>query len=119
MFQYDDSCMALLMDGSAALGLDLSFATQVSLMELIMERMKALQEVNKEVRCSRDEDGDARHIDKLLWPSQRSNMGVPSLQNFSILGNKSCKTLPEKVLIFSQFLVHIHFIQQQVAVISL
>ena len=119
MFQYDDSCMALLMDGSSALCLDLSFVNHVSLMELIVDRMKALQEVNKEVCCSRDEDSDAKHIAKLLWPSQRSDIGVPSLQNFSILGNKSCKTLPEKVLIFSQFLVHIHFIQQQVAVISL
>ncbi|XWS74545.1 hypothetical protein CRYUN_Cryun01aG0007200 [Craigia yunnanensis] len=29
IFQYDDSCMALMMDGSAALGLDLSFLTPI------------------------------------------------------------------------------------------
>ena len=84
-----------------------------------MERLKALQEVNKEIHCSRDEDSDAKHIDKLLWPSQRRDMGVPLLQNCSILGNKSYKTLPEKVIIFSQFLEHIHVIEQQVPVFFL
>lgn len=38
MFQYDASCMVLLMDGSAALGLDLSFVTHVFLMEPIWDR---------------------------------------------------------------------------------
>ncbi|KAI3968270.1 hypothetical protein MKX01_018573 [Papaver californicum] len=37
MFQHDDSCMVLLMDGSAALGLDLSFVTHVFLMEPIWD----------------------------------------------------------------------------------
>lgn len=37
-FQHDSSCMALLMDGSAALGLDLSFVTHVFLMEPIWDR---------------------------------------------------------------------------------
>lgn len=38
MFQNDASCMALLMDGSAALGLDLSFVTHVFLMEPIWDK---------------------------------------------------------------------------------
>lgn len=37
-FQHDQNCMALLMDGSAALGLDLSFVTHVYLMEPIWDR---------------------------------------------------------------------------------
>ncbi|KZV18912.1 F-box protein [Dorcoceras hygrometricum] len=37
-FQHDANCMALLMDGSAALGLDLSFVTHVYLMEPIWDR---------------------------------------------------------------------------------
>lgn len=37
-FQHDPTCMALLMDGSAALGLDLSFVTHVYLMEPIWDR---------------------------------------------------------------------------------
>lgn len=38
MFQNDADCMALLMDGSAALGLDLSFVTHVFLMEPIWDK---------------------------------------------------------------------------------
>ena len=38
VFQNDENCLALLMDGSAALGLDLSFATHVFLMEPIWDR---------------------------------------------------------------------------------
>jgi hypothetical protein len=37
-FQDDPTCMALVMDGTAALGLDLSFVTYVSLMEPIWDR---------------------------------------------------------------------------------
>lgn len=37
-FQLDPNCMVLLMDGSAALGLDLSFVTNVFLMEPIWDR---------------------------------------------------------------------------------
>ena len=37
MFRYDDCCMALLMDGSAALGLDLSFVAHVFSMEPIWD----------------------------------------------------------------------------------
>ncbi|KAK6228659.1 hypothetical protein SCA6_000999 [Theobroma cacao] len=88
-------------------------STTSSKVAYLVERLKALQEVNKEIRCSMDEDNDAKHIDKLLWPSQRSNMGVPLLQNCSRHGKESYKTLPQKVLIFSQFLEHIHVIEQQ------
>jgi hypothetical protein len=37
-FQEDPTCMALVMDGTAALGLDLSFVTHVFLMEPIWDR---------------------------------------------------------------------------------
>lgn len=37
-FQYDPTCTALLMDGSAALGLDLSFVSHVFLMEPIWDK---------------------------------------------------------------------------------
>jgi hypothetical protein len=37
-FQEDPTCMALVMDGTAALGLDLSFVTRVFLMEPIWDR---------------------------------------------------------------------------------
>ncbi|OMO99052.1 SNF2-related protein [Corchorus capsularis] len=88
-------------------------STSSSKVAYLVERLKALQEVNKEIHCSMGEDNDAKHTDKLLWPSHKSNMSVPLLQNFSRQGNESYKRLPEKVLIFSQFLEHIHVIEQQ------
>ncbi|KAE8669883.1 F-box protein [Hibiscus syriacus] len=88
-------------------------STSSSKVAYLVERLKALQEVNKEVNSSVDEDDEGKNIDKLLWPSQRIAMDVPLLLNFSRPGNESYKMLPEKVLIFSQFLEHIHVIEQQ------
>eukprot|EP01018_Ginkgo_biloba_P039006 Gb_11879 [translate_table: standard] len=46
-FQHDTDCMALLMDGSAALGLDLSFVTHVFLMEPIWDRSMEEQVISR------------------------------------------------------------------------
>ncbi|XP_073064927.1 F-box protein At3g54460-like [Primulina eburnea] len=46
-FQHDANCMALLMDGSAALGLDLSFVTHVYLMEPIWDRSMEEQVISR------------------------------------------------------------------------
>ncbi|XP_028770015.1 F-box protein At3g54460 [Neltuma alba] len=46
-FQHDPSCMALVMDGSAALGLDLSFVTHVFLMEPIWDRSMEEQVISR------------------------------------------------------------------------
>lgn len=46
-FQNDRDCMVLLMDGSAALGLDLSFVTHVYLMEPIWDRSMEEQVVSR------------------------------------------------------------------------
>ncbi|KAM7268604.1 hypothetical protein ACFE04_010770 [Oxalis oulophora] len=46
-FQYDDSCLALLMDGSAALGLDLSFVNHVFLMEPLWDRSMEEQVISR------------------------------------------------------------------------
>ncbi|KAL6124912.1 hypothetical protein ACLB2K_077420 [Fragaria x ananassa] len=46
-FQNDASCIALLMDGSAALGLDLSFVTHVFLMEPIWDRSMEEQVISR------------------------------------------------------------------------
>lgn len=47
VFQHDVNCMALLMDGSAALGLDLSFVTHVFLMEPIWDRSMEEQVISR------------------------------------------------------------------------
>ncbi|KAL9677507.1 hypothetical protein QQ045_005739 [Rhodiola kirilowii] len=46
-FQHDNSCMTLLMDGTAALGLDLSFVTHVFLMEPIWDRSMEEQVISR------------------------------------------------------------------------
>ncbi|CAN8254579.1 unnamed protein product [Cochlearia groenlandica] len=47
MFQDDANCMALVMDGSAALGLDLSFVTHVFLMEPIWDKSMEEQVISR------------------------------------------------------------------------
>ncbi|XP_020087288.1 F-box protein At3g54460 isoform X1 [Ananas comosus] len=46
-FQQDPNCLALVMDGSAALGLDLSFVTHVFLMEPIWDRSMEEQVISR------------------------------------------------------------------------
>lgn len=46
-FQEDPTCMALVMDGTAALGLDLSFVTHVFLMEPIWDRSMEEQVISR------------------------------------------------------------------------
>ncbi|KAG9138260.1 hypothetical protein Leryth_001471 [Lithospermum erythrorhizon] len=46
-FQHDRHCMALVMDGSAALGLDLSFVTHVYLMEPIWDKSMEEQVISR------------------------------------------------------------------------
>ncbi|XP_063941100.1 F-box protein At3g54460 isoform X2 [Daucus carota subsp. sativus] len=46
-FQHDPDCIALLMDGSAALGLDLSFVTHVFLMEPIWDKSMEEQVISR------------------------------------------------------------------------
>ncbi|KAH9623700.1 hypothetical protein KSS87_016982 [Heliosperma pusillum] len=47
VFQHDPSCMVLVMDGTAALGLDLSFVTYVFLMEPIWDRSMEEQVISR------------------------------------------------------------------------
>lgn len=46
-FQHDTNCLALVMDGSAALGLDLSFVTHVFLMEPIWDKSMEEQVISR------------------------------------------------------------------------
>lgn len=46
-FQHDEECMALLMDGTGALGLDLSFVTRVFLMEPIWDKSMEEQVISR------------------------------------------------------------------------
>lgn len=69
-----------------------------------MEKLKDLQEANKnKEKYNNEGDHDAKEIDELSFPFRRSKAFTRSI-NGSV----------EKVLIFSQFLEHIHVIEQQV-----
>ncbi|KAL6981082.1 hypothetical protein U1Q18_022713 [Sarracenia purpurea var. burkii] len=92
-------------------------STSSSKVAYLVRRLKELQEVNRMIGFSIDEGNGMNHLDKLLVPSQKSDSGALLPQRaLSRQSNESCETLLEKVLIFSQFLEHIHVIEQQLTV---
>ncbi|KAA8537325.1 hypothetical protein F0562_026988 [Nyssa sinensis] len=89
-------------------------STTSSKVTYLAQRLKELQEANQMIGYSVVESNDAIHIDNLLLRSQKSHFNTflheaacprPS--------NESFKIPLQKVLIFSQFLEHIHVIEQQ------
>nr|KYP44147.1 F-box protein At3g54460 family [Cajanus cajan] len=78
MFQHDSSCMALVMDGSAALGLDLSFVTHVFLMEPIWDRSMEEQVISRAHRM-----GASRpiHVETLAMRGTIEEQMLDFLQN--------------------------------------
>ncbi|KAF8369646.1 hypothetical protein HHK36_019629 [Tetracentron sinense] len=89
-------------------------STSSSKVTYLVERIKALQEANKKTGYSLDEDNEAKQFDGLLLPSQKRHWNVLLHQEaYSKPNDESYKIPPEKVLIFSQFLEHIHVIEQQ------
>ncbi|KAL2337165.1 hypothetical protein Fmac_011611 [Flemingia macrophylla] len=78
MFQHDSSCMALVMDGSAALGLDLSFVTHVFLMEPIWDRSMEEQVISRAHRM-----GASRpiHVETLAMRGTIEEQMLNFLQN--------------------------------------
>ncbi|KAL2234116.1 UNVERIFIED_CONTAM: F-box protein [Sesamum indicum] len=77
-FQHDANCMALLMDGSAALGLDLSFVTRVYLMEPIWDRSMEEQVISRAHRM-----GAARpiHVETLAMTGTIEEQMLKFLQD--------------------------------------
>ncbi|KAK4483556.1 hypothetical protein RD792_010755 [Penstemon davidsonii] len=83
-FQHDSDCMALLMDGSAALGLDLSFVNHVYLMEPIWDRSMEEQVISRAHRM-----GAVRpiHVETLAMN------GTIEEQMMKFLQDDGCRTL--------------------------
>ncbi|XP_021859343.2 F-box protein At3g54460 [Spinacia oleracea] len=77
-FQDDPSCMVLVMDGSAALGLDLSFVTHVFLMEPIWDRSLEEQVISRAHRM-----GAVRpiHVETLAMRGTIEEQMLEFLQN--------------------------------------
>lgn len=94
-------------------------STSSSKVAYLVKKLKALQEANRESGYSIDGDSDAKYIEEQLCPSQMSNSSALLQQDCSRQGSESHKKAQEKVIIFSQFLEHIHVIEQQVAVVCI
>ncbi|KAK9283613.1 hypothetical protein L1049_011863 [Liquidambar formosana] len=91
-------------------------STSSSKVTYLVQRLKTLQEANRKIGYSLDEGNDAKNIDEPLCISGKCDSNLFSQQDCSRPSNGSYKLLPEKVLIFSQFLEHIHVIEQQLTV---
>lgn len=90
-------------------------STSSSKVSYLVQKLKALQEANREDSHHKEDDSDAKHIDELLFHSQmRNSEGLVQEVDRSTLSSKICEISMEKVLVFSQFLEHIHVIEQQV-----
>lgn len=77
-----------------------------------------MQEANWEICYAFNEDSSVKHIEELPFIPQWSNTNTFLKQDLYRQNLESNKALPDKVIIFSQFLEHIHVIEQQVAVFS-
>ncbi|XAR63528.1 hypothetical protein NMG60_11023491 [Bertholletia excelsa] len=89
-------------------------STSSSKVAYLVKCLKELQETNRRNGFCVDDRYNAGHFDKLRFSSQKCDFGTVLHQVALYSGrNESCKTPPEKVLIFSQFLEHIHVIEQQ------
>ncbi|KAF3434278.1 hypothetical protein FNV43_RR25381 [Rhamnella rubrinervis] len=92
-------------------------STLSSKVSYLVQKLKALQEANREDSHHKEDDSDAKHIDELLFHSQMRNAeGLIQEVDRSTLSSKTREISMEKVLIFSQFLEHIHVIEQQLTV---
>lgn len=86
-------------------------STSSSKVSYLIQRLKALQETNKEMSLCTDNINDETHPENSFPLNVRD--AKSSIQKFSTSGTKT-NSVSEKVLIFSQFLEHIHVIEQQV-----
>ncbi|XLR07994.1 hypothetical protein HN51_062971 [Arachis hypogaea] len=94
-FQHDSSCMKLVTDGSAALGLDLSFITHVFLMESIWDRSMEEQVISRAHRM-----GASRpiHVETLAMHGtiEEQNMMLINVEDFLVKmfpNLRSCRVL--------------------------
>lgn len=83
-------------------------STSSSKVAYLVQSLKALLEGNREVSHYTGEGKNAKCMDQLLSSSQMTD---------GKMSTDTQKISPEKVLIFSQFLEHIHVIEQQVVVV--
>ncbi|KAK9125078.1 hypothetical protein Scep_013924 [Stephania cephalantha] len=89
-------------------------STSSSKVAYLVERLKTLQEANIKLGYAPDENGDAQCSSNDLLSSKKYPWKrLVQHETFSGRNSEPYKLLPEKVIIFSQFLEHIHVIEQQ------
>uniref|UniRef100_A0A2N9HE55 F-box domain-containing protein n=1 Tax=Fagus sylvatica TaxID=28930 RepID=A0A2N9HE55_FAGSY len=91
-------------------------STSSSKVTYLVQRLKALLEANREIGHYMGEGKTAKCMDELVCPSQMSDARVLSLDDCSRASSETQRFSAEKVLIFSQFLEHIHVIEQQLTI---
>lgn len=92
-------------------------STSSSKVAYLVDRLKEIQEANRMIITSNE--------DKIVETASVSHVhaGINNFSTFSsqqyLVGpsNNFCNKIPQKVIIFSQFLEHIHVIEQQVMVV--
>ncbi|TKY49703.1 F-box protein [Spatholobus suberectus] len=88
-------------------------STSSSKVSYLVQRLKALQGTNEETSFNTDNSNDEMHIENSFYLHRRDDKS--SIQKYSMSSTKT-NLNPEKVLIFSQFLEHIHVIEQQLTI---
>nr|GMC82284.1 F-box protein At3g54460 isoform X1 [Ipomoea batatas] len=86
-------------------------STSSSKVTYLVHRLREIQEANR-LLVQTIEDEGANSVNDIRLPFLRSNISM------TLHGPESdiCQVLPEKVIIFSQFLEHIHVIEQQLTI---
>ena len=94
-------------------------STSSSKVTYLVKRLKALWEANRKSGYTMDGDSDTKDVHELVSFSDQHNCIGMLQQDYTRRSDETFHTSSEKVLIFSQFLEHIHVIEQQVAAIYL
>ncbi|KAL5570391.1 hypothetical protein UlMin_026966 [Ulmus minor] len=92
-------------------------STSSSKVAYLIHRLRELQEANIGICPTKDEGSVDKHINGLLCPSPMSKSEILTEEfDDSKMSSRTGKVNIEKVLVFSQFLEHIHVIEQQLTI---
>lgn len=91
-------------------------ATSSSKVAYLVERLKYLQNTNRKIAYPLADDSTESGEHMHLVGSRKQLHGILYHEDKADMLNESSGSLPEKVIVFSQFLEHIHVIEQQVLI---
>ncbi|PON60049.1 F-box protein [Parasponia andersonii] len=91
-------------------------STSSSKVAYLIRKLKELQDANSDVYQPKDDGTDVQNTEGLLWSSRINNSNVPTQEFGCSRMSFTHKIIKDKVLVFSQFLEHIHVIEQQLTI---